>query len=224
MRKFCSLLSIAFLCASLPLLTACSQPQGDPVKHVPLYAQEQYVAGVVALHELRLADAETAARESLGQAPDYVEAQVLLAEALFKQGNADEAIATLDASIAASPSSPDPLVLRGMAHELAGELPKAQELYRRAQASYDTTRLTREQAAAYATVSYLALGRLAGFKALDEAQERFPGDHQLKVLRSQISQDQRAYFLQRAKAEAATETEDALPNADAEVETKTEEE
>ncbi len=169
-------------------------------------------------HELNYAEAETAARAALGQAPDYVEAQVLLAEALFKQGRTDEATSTLDACIAASPASPDPLVLRGVAYELAGELPRAQELYRRAQASYDTSRLTREQAAAYATVSYLALGRLAGFKVLDEAQARFPGDHQLNVLRSQISQDQRAYFLQRAKADEAAEGEGALP------ETETEEE
>lgn len=166
-----------------------------------MYAQEQYVAGMVALHEDRFEEAEKAAREAVAQAPDYIDAQVLLAETLLKQGKANEAATLLDTLIERHPNAPAPWTLRGMMHELGGDLPRAQQLYRSAQATYDTANLTREQAEELAVVSYLAFGRLAGFKVLDEAHERFPDDHQLKVTRSQIAQDQRDFFLQRARPE-----------------------
>lgn len=178
----------------------CS-PSTERPEPIPLYAQEQYVAGMVALHEARFEEAEKAAREAVAQAPDYVDGQVLLAETLLKQGKTSEAATLLDALIERHPHAPAPWTLRGMVHELNGDLPRAQQLYRSAQATYDTANLTREQAEELAVVSYLALGRLAGFKVLDDAHERFPGDHQLMVTRSQIAQDQRDFFLQRARPE-----------------------
>lgn len=183
------------------LLAGCGAAPTAKAPVVPLYAQDRYVDGIVAMHKQDFPAAETAAREALKEAPDFVDAHLLLAESLFRQGQEADGIAVLDDVDRLAPGRPEPLLLRGMLTELRGELPKAQEFYRQARASYDTGTMTREQALNYAIASYLAAGRLAGFQAVDDLLEKTPEDQELRVLRSQISQDQRAFFLQRVKPE-----------------------
>ncbi len=178
---------------SIPL--ACT-PKPSP-SAIPLYAQEQYIDGRVALHGADDATAETAARAAIAESPDFYDAHVLLAEALFRLNREAEALDSLDTAEQLNPARPTAWLLRGMARERGGDLPGAQEFYQRARGLYDTAKPEREQRLEFATASYLALGRLAGFQAIDPLLEANPEDQEAKVLRSQISQDQRVFFLDR---------------------------
>ncbi len=188
------------LCVSLVLfLVGCGGAPEPKTSPIPLFSQDRYVDARVALHKLDLSAAERAAREALKEAPDFVDARLVLAEVLLRRGKTKDALAALDELDRIKPGLPEPSLLRGMQAELRGDLPKAQEFYQQARASYDIANMTREQALDHATASYLAQGRLAGFQALDALMKKYPDDPEAQVMRSQISDDNRAFFLERVK-------------------------
>lgn len=193
-------MSSRLLCLTLLLFVAgCGGAPGPKASPIPLYAQDRYVEARVALHKLDLSAAERAAREALKEAPDFVEARLVLAEALLRRGKERDGLAELEELERIKPGLPEPNLLRGMLAEQRGDLPKAQEFYQQARASYDTATMTREQALDHATASYLAQGRLAGFQALDALMEKYPEDPEAQVMRSQITGDNRTFFLDRVK-------------------------
>jgi len=172
-----------------------------------LYAKDQYVAGRVAQKSGDYAAAEKAARETLKEEPQFVDGYILLAESCLKQGNTLDGMEALNQAEALAPERPEPTLLKGMLYELLNNLPEAQKFYRRARDSYDTDNMTREQALQHATASYLAMGQLAGFQAVDKFLAEHPEDQEARVLRSQISEDHRPWFLSRITPEfPATET------------------
>jgi len=186
-----------FLLATLLVVAGCSAAPEPKASPIPLYAQDRYVDARVALHKQDLSAAERAAREALKEAPDFVDARLVLAEVLLRRGKTKDGLAELDELDRIKPGLPEPSLLRGMQAELRGDLPKAQEFYQQARASYDTANMSREQALDHATASYLAQGRLAGFQALDALMKKYPEDPEAQVMRSQITDDNRAFFLER---------------------------
>jgi tetratricopeptide (TPR) repeat protein len=182
---------------SLLLPLSCSSPTPRTTEHVSLYARDQLVAGLVALHKREYASAEAAARAAMEDAPKLMEAHLLLVEALLKQGREEDGRAALNELAALAPHRPEPHLLMGMLTERSGDLPAAADLYQRARDTYDTGRLQRDQMVDYVAACFLARGRLSGFEAVRLVQERFGKDATTTQLHEQISRDNRDWFLNR---------------------------
>lgn len=195
---------LTFASISAVSITGCG-PSATPAASATeykLYARDQVEASRTAFLAADYAVAEKAAREAIGEEPEWSLPRELLARALAKQGRSEDAEKALRDAMAAQPDAPTPRYLLGLLLELRGDTAAANALYREARERYDADPGDAETGIERAVVEYLSRGRLAGLAAMQALRERFPGNPRIGMIEAQIRERQRDLFLTDMRAAA----------------------
>lgn len=191
---------LAGMVAAGTVFCGCAPEASPPGAYTPnAYAVEQNSA---ALDAMRAGDLETAlerANAAVGDDPDFREAWCNKANILGQLGRFDEAAAILENVTRRWPEFAQALVFQGIYLERLGRTNAADACYNRAAdlfaAETENENAPPEIIMCLAVAEFLARGKVAGLRVINELLNTFPNYTAAHLVRRRIAEGDRDFFM-----------------------------